>query len=145
MDKIEFLVLKNLLNNEEYLRKTIPFIKKEYFQESNQKIVFEEISSFVGEYNEVPTKEILSIEVEKRKDINEDSFKNVSQLISSLDKEPVEVANPYSGEKVTLQPDAVAVYDMIKGSEAMRLYDDVRTGLDWFRQYEPEAYMVLLD
>ena len=90
MDKIEFLVLKNLLNNEEYLRKTIPFIKKEYFQESNQKIVFEEISSFVGEYNEVPTKEILSIEVEKRKDINEDSFKNVSQLISSLDKEPVE-------------------------------------------------------
>ena len=90
MDKIEFLVLKNLLNNEEYLRKTIPFIKKEYFQESNQKIVFEEISSFVGEYNEVPTKEILSIEVEKRKDINEDSFKNVSQLISSLDNEPAE-------------------------------------------------------
>ena len=62
-----------------------------------------------------------------------------------LDKEPVEVANPYSGEKVTLQPDAVAVYDMIKGSEAMRLYDDVRIGLDWFRQHEPEAYMVLLD
>ena len=62
-----------------------------------------------------------------------------------LDKKPVDVANPYTGEKVTLQPDAVAVYDMIKGSEAMRLYDDVRTGLDWFRQYEPEAYMVLLD
>ena len=62
MDKIEFLVLKNLLNNEEYLRKTIPFIKKEYFQESNQKIVFEEISSFVGEYNETPTKEILTID-----------------------------------------------------------------------------------
>tara|TARA_R100001460_G_scaffold20889_2_gene42922 strand:+ start:12762 stop:12986 length:225 start_codon:yes stop_codon:yes gene_type:complete len=62
-----------------------------------------------------------------------------------LDKEPVEVTNPYSGEKVTLQPDAVAVYDMIKGSEAMRLYDGVRVGLDWFRQHEPEAYMVLLD
>ena len=60
-----------------------------------------------------------------------------------LDKEPVEVANPYSGEKVTLQPDAVAVYDMIKGSEAMSLYDDVRTGLDWFRQYDTDAYSVL--
>ena len=90
MDKIEFLVLKNLLNNEEYLRKTIPFIKKEYFQDSNQKIVFEEISSFVGEYNETPTKEILTIEIEKRKDINEDLFKQVGQLINSLDKEPVE-------------------------------------------------------
>jgi|TARA_R110000796_G_scaffold4286_6_gene16540 hypothetical protein len=62
-----------------------------------------------------------------------------------LDKEPVDVANPYTGEKVTLQPDAVAVYDMIKGSEAMRLYDDVREGLDWFRVNEPDAYMVLLD
>ena len=90
MDKIEFLVLKNLLNNEEYLRKTIPFIKKEYFQDSNQKIVFEEISSFVGEYNETPTKEILTIEIEKRKDINEDLFNQVGQLINCLDKEPVE-------------------------------------------------------
>ena len=62
-----------------------------------------------------------------------------------LDKEPVDVANPYTGEKVTLQPDAVAVYDMIKGSEAMRLYDDVREGLDWFRVNEPDAYMVLVD
>ena len=62
-----------------------------------------------------------------------------------LDKEPVDVANPYTGEKITLQPDAVAVYDMIKGCEAMRLYDDVRVGLDWFRLNEPKAYMVLLD
>jgi len=62
-----------------------------------------------------------------------------------LDKEPVDVANPYTGEKVTLQPDAVAVYDMIKGSEAMGRYYDVRIGLDWFRQNEPDAYMVLLD
>ena len=64
MDKIEFLILKNLLHNEEYLRKVIPFIKSSYFEDYNQKIVFEEMSSFVTEYNESPTKEILSIEVE---------------------------------------------------------------------------------
>ena len=62
-----------------------------------------------------------------------------------LDEEPVEVANPYSGEKVTLQPDAVAVYDYIKGSEVLRQYEAVRKGLDWFRKHEPVAYMVLLD
>ena len=90
MDKIEFLVLKNLLYNEEYLRKIVPFIKKEYFQDTNQKIVFEEIFSFVGEYNEVPTKEILSIEIEKRKDINETSFKELTHLVSCLDDEPTE-------------------------------------------------------
>ena len=90
MDKIEFLVLKNLINNEDYLRKVIPFIKSEYFQDHNQKIVFEEISSFVSEYNELPTKEIVSIEVEKRTDINETSFKEISQLISYLDEDVVE-------------------------------------------------------
>ena len=90
MEQIEFLILKNLLHNEKYLRKTIPFIKAEYFQDSNQKIVFEEISGFVGEYNDLPTKEILTIEVEKRSDINEESFKEVTHLIGCLDDSPVE-------------------------------------------------------
>ena len=90
MDKIEFLVLRNLLHNEEYLRKVIPFIKSEYFQDYNQKIVFEEIMSFVSEYNEVPSKEVLSIEIEKRKDINDTSYQEISKLISYLDDEPAE-------------------------------------------------------
>ena len=90
MDKIEFLVLRNLLHNEEYLRKVIPFIKADYFQDTNQKIVFEEIASFVSEYNESPTKEVLSIEVEKRKDINDTSYQEISKLISYLDDEPAE-------------------------------------------------------
>ena len=91
MDKIEFLILKNLLHNEDYLRKVVPFLKAEYFQDSTQKIVYEEISNFVTQYNEVPSKEILSIEIEKRNDINEDSFKQVSQLVSCLDESPVEL------------------------------------------------------
>jgi len=90
MDKIEFLVLRNLLHNEEYLRKVIPFIKAEYFQDTNQRVVFEEIISFVSEYNEVPSKEVLSIEVEKRKDINDTSYTEISKLISYLDNEPAE-------------------------------------------------------
>jgi len=90
MDKIEFLVLRNLLHNEEYLRKVIPFLKSEYFQDHNQKIVFEEIQSFVEEYNEVPTKEVLTIELEKRRDVNEQSFKELSHLVSCLDSEPAE-------------------------------------------------------
>tara|TARA_B100001939_G_scaffold178896_1_gene154210 strand:+ start:1242 stop:2612 length:1371 start_codon:yes stop_codon:yes gene_type:complete len=90
MDKIEFLVLNNLINNEEYLRKTIPFLKEEYFEDYNQKIVFQEIAKFVDEYNDVPTKEVLSIEVEKRKDINEDVYKQINHLIDHLDGQPVE-------------------------------------------------------
>ena len=90
MERVEFLVLKSLLHNEEFLRKTIPFIKSEYFQDHNQKIVFEEIVDFVNRYNETPTQEVLSIEIEKRNDINEQSFKELVHLVSNLTEEPQE-------------------------------------------------------
>ena len=64
MDKIEFLILRNLIHNEEYVRKVIPFIKSDYFEDYNQKVVFEEISKFVVEYNQPATKEVLCIETE---------------------------------------------------------------------------------
>ena len=90
MDNIEFLILRNLLYNEEYLRKVIPFIKPEYFEELNQKIIFEEISNFVGEYNQLVTKEALSIEIEKRTDINDESFQNIVKLVTAFENETVE-------------------------------------------------------
>ena len=90
MDSVEFLILKNLLHNEEYLRKVVPFIKADYFEDLTQKIVFEEVSSFIEQYNKPATKEILIIEAEKRSDINDSSFKDVTKLISSLDDEPSE-------------------------------------------------------
>ena len=91
MDKIEFLILRNFLHNEQFTRKVLPFIKAEYFEDTSQKIIFEEILNFVQKYNQLATKEILSIEVENRKDINEDSFKQISNLIENLDDDPTEI------------------------------------------------------
>ena len=88
MDKVEFLILRNLLHNEEYIRKVIPFVKADYFEDSTQRVVFEEILSFVQEYNQPATKEILCIEAEKRQDINDDSFKQITTLITNLEDEP---------------------------------------------------------
>ena len=90
MEKVEFLILRNLLYNEKYVRKVIPFIKSEYFEDQNQKIVFEEILTFVQQYNQLVTKEILCIEVENRKDISEQSFKEIIHLIGCLEDVPVE-------------------------------------------------------
>ena len=87
MERIELLILRNLIYNEEYTRKVIPFIKDDYFEEQNQKIIFQEISNFIQEYNKLATKEILSIEVEKRNDINDTNFKEVVDIISSLEDE----------------------------------------------------------
>ena len=90
MDNIEILILKNLLHNEDYARKVIPFIKSEYFDSSSQKIVFEEIFGFLQEYNKQVTKEVLCIEVENRQDINENSFKEIINLIGTLDDSSTE-------------------------------------------------------
>ena len=65
--------------------------------------------------------------------------------VEILDKAPVEVANPYSGEKVMLEPIAVSVYDCIKGAEMIEDYDIVEKGLEWFQKHYPKEYMVLLD
>ena len=90
MDKVEILILRNLLYNEEYLRKVIPFIKPDYYEDSNQRIVFEEIEKFVQEYNQPATKEVLCIEVEKRQDINDTTFTEITKLISYLDDAPTD-------------------------------------------------------
>ena len=88
MEKVEFLILRNLLHNEEYLRKVVPFLKSEYFEDEKQKIVYQEIASFVEEYNELTTKEVLCIEIEKRKDITDSMFKDITSLIDELDNSP---------------------------------------------------------
>ena len=87
MEKIEFLILRNLIYNEEYTRKVIPFIKDDYFEDQKQKIIFQEISSFIQQYNKLATKEILSIEVEKRSDINDTLFAEIVDIISSFEDE----------------------------------------------------------
>jgi|5_EtaG_2_1085323.scaffolds.fasta_scaffold14058_2 hypothetical protein len=58
---------------------------------------------------------------------------------------PETVANRFTGEKVELQPDAVAVYDTIIGAERFGMWDTVRSGQDWFRMHYPIEYMILLD
>ena len=90
MDTVEILILRNLLYNEEYLRKVIPFIKADYFEQPTQKVIFEEIWNFIEEYNQATTKEVLCIEIEKRSDINDSTFKEITQLISYLEDVPTD-------------------------------------------------------
>ena len=65
--------------------------------------------------------------------------------VEIIDTKPVDVANPFTKQKATLQPTAVAVYDCIKVAEMIEDFDIVEKGLDWFREHYPKEYMVLLD
>ena len=81
---IERTVLTQLVSNEEYTRKVLPFLKGDYFSNRSERIVFEEITKFVEKYNKIPTKTSLEIEVQSRKDLNESDFKNIISLVKSL-------------------------------------------------------------
>ena len=85
MDRIEKVILRNLVYNEEYLRKVIPFIEPDYFNERNERVVFEHITKYVAEYNNLITKEVLLIEIEDRRDITQEEVKNINGTINELE------------------------------------------------------------
>ena len=89
-ERIEISILRNLIFNEDYTRKTLPFIKELYFTKREEKILFQEINSFVEKYKNLPTKESLLIELGYRKDVNEEELKSVKELITSFNAEEVE-------------------------------------------------------
>ena len=89
MERIERTALSNLIHNEEYTRKVLPFIKEEYFSDRTERLLFTEIYKFVNKYNSLPTKEALSIEINSAKSVNEDEYKKITDVLSTLNKEPV--------------------------------------------------------
>ena len=90
MERVERTILRNLIHNEDFCRKTLPFYHSQYFEDSCEKIIFEQIANFVHEYDNMPTKEILLIDIEKRRDITDDQFKEVSSIVSDLHDETVD-------------------------------------------------------
>jgi replicative DNA helicase len=85
---LEQKILKHLLLDEEYTRKTLPFIKGEYFQESSEKLLFDEIQTYVNKYNTMPTKEALVIEIDKRVNLTDDQHKKTIALVKSITIDP---------------------------------------------------------
>ena len=90
MESLEVTILKNLIYNEEYARKVIPFIQPEYFQEKSQKIIFEETVKFIVKYNSLITIEALNIEIDNRLDISEGELKDISKIKDSLINTPAD-------------------------------------------------------
>jgi replicative DNA helicase len=90
MERIERTTLKNLIHNDEYARKVLPFLKEEYFVERFDKILFREIYHFITKYNNLPTKEALSIELNNRKDVNETEYKTITDILGTLNKEQID-------------------------------------------------------
>ena len=90
MNEVEQLVIKNLLLDEEYVRKTMPFIKSEYFAETTGKKLFDILSKYFTDYNAIPTKEALVIEVGQVGGISDDQHQEIVKAIGNIDTEKSE-------------------------------------------------------
>ena len=88
---IEKTTLSNLITNDEYCRKVIPFIKPNYFELKEDRVVFEEIVKFVDKYKKRPTKVSLEVELENRRDLTDTEHQSVIKLIQSLNETEVDI------------------------------------------------------
>ena len=90
MERIETTILRNLVFNEEYSRKVIPFIEPDYFEQRTEKIIFEEITQFIVKYGNAITIEALAIELENRTDLSEMEVKETREITSYLTDAPAD-------------------------------------------------------
>jgi replicative DNA helicase len=90
MERIETTILRNLIYNEDYSRKVIPFIQPDYFEQKSERVIFEEIVQFIVKYGSAITIEALNIEVENRTDLTEDQIKEIRDINKSLNDSVVE-------------------------------------------------------
>lgn len=84
---IEKVILSNLLYNNDYNRKVIPFLKTEYFQDYSERVVFDLIDDYVKKYNDFPTVEALAIELSNKDGLNEQTFANAKEVVTALTEE----------------------------------------------------------
>ena len=90
-ERIELTILRNLFFNEPFVRKALPYIKEEYFTNNVEKTLFNQIFLFVDKYKNLPTKETIVIELGNRKDLREEDFKSIKELLTTINHEEAEL------------------------------------------------------
>jgi replicative DNA helicase len=83
MIDLEQTILRNLLTNEEYMRKVIPFVKPEYFA-GTYRILFKQIDKFIGKYNKLPTHESFKIELDQSDAFNEETYSHALDILPNI-------------------------------------------------------------
>ena len=144
MTTIEQTILANLIHNEQYTRKVLPFIKGDYFSDRTERTVFEEIQKFVDKYNDLPNQNALEVELDSRSDLNEDDYKRVLSVVKELESDDnanfewlVETTEDFCKDK--------AVYNAIVDGIAIIDGKDKKRGVDALPSILTDALAVGFD
>jgi len=82
--KLETVILRNLIRNEDYLRKVLPFLKTEYFTDKTEKIIYEEINKFTETYNSTPTIESIELAVKERRNLSDEELEKSKSYLHEI-------------------------------------------------------------
>ena len=121
MSRIESTILRNLLYNEDYARKVIPFIESEYFHDRTEKLIYHEIFSHMENYNTLPTKEVISIAVGQGNKITDEEYTKLIGYVDNLEQDgPIDI-DWLTDETEKFCKDK-SLYNAIM--ESIKIYDD---------------------
>lgn len=126
MNRLELSILKNLVYNEEYTRKVLPFLNAEYFTDNSEKLVYAEIASFVDKYKTLPTNEALLINFSESKSHTEEQVRGAVQIIKDIQAakdEPTEMQ--WLTEQTEKFCQDKAIYNAIM--ESVQILDDKKS------------------
>ena len=87
MSRIELTILKNLLQDEQYTRQVIPFLKSDYFSERSERVLFEHIFDFFQTYDSLPTIETLSIDINKDNQLSDPDINSILEILNNAETE----------------------------------------------------------
>ncbi len=122
---IERVVFNNLVNNEEFARKTLPFLKGEYFHNNSERVVFDLIDDYVRNYNRVPTKEALLVDLGNVGSITEEQYQDCKDIVEAIPTEKDSSDYEWLMDKTEKFCQDKAIYNAIM--QSIKIMDD-KTG-----------------
>ena len=143
MERIENLILRSLVHNEDFSRKVIPFIQPEYFHDQSERILFEEISQYMAKYNTRPSIPALSIEVETRTDLTGEQVEGMRTTLR--DFEPVTGTDDWMMDSTENWCKKQAIYNALMESVGIANGDDQNKSEDAIPSILSEALGVSFD
>lgn len=84
--KLEQTILRNLIQNEDYLRKSLPFLKDEYFTDRSERAIFNEIVSFTNTYNSTPSIEALTLAIKEKRNFTNDEVEKCETYLQEIEQ-----------------------------------------------------------
>ena len=90
--RIEQTILKNLIFNEDYSRKVLPFVKPDYFSDRTERLIYREVNDFILKYNALPSFESLVISVKDKNGLQEQEVKNYVDYLGEINKDKSETS-----------------------------------------------------